>query len=82
MEFLHIQILKRNGKTIRIDLFKRGGGKAESERLNVPLLGEIPISQDIMEATDMGKPIVAQNPEAHVSKIYLNIAEKVKDVLS
>ena len=31
-----------------------------------------------MEATDIGKPIVAQSPEAHVSKIYLNIAEKVK----
>ena len=75
--------VRDDGKfAIRIDLFKRGGGKSESERLNVPLLGEIPISQDIMEATDIGKPIVAQSPEAHVSKIYLNIAEKVKDVLN
>ena len=75
--------IRDDGKfAIRIDLFKRGGGKSESERLNVPLLGEIPISQDIMEATDRGKPIVAQNPEAHVSKIFLNIAEKVKDVLN
>ena len=75
--------IRDDGKfAIRIDLFKRGGGKSESERLNVPLLGEIPISQDIMEATDQGKPIVAQSPDAHVSKIYLNIAEKVIDVLN
>ncbi|MDD9880571.1 MAG: P-loop NTPase [Candidatus Marinimicrobia bacterium] len=66
---------------IRIDLFKKGGGKSESERLDVPLLGEIPISQDIMEATDAGKPISAFNPEAHVTKIYKSIAEKVVDTL-
>jgi len=75
--------VEKDGRfAIRIDLFKRGGGKIESERLNVPLLGEIPISQDIMEATDTGNPIVLQNPEAHVSKIYNDIAKKVVDVLS
>ena len=67
---------------IRIDLFKKGGGKSESERLDVPLLGEIPISQDIMEATDAGKPISAFNPNAHVTKIYKSIAEKVIDTLN
>jgi len=67
---------------IRIDLFKRGGGQSESERLDVPLLGEIPISQDIMEATDAGEPIAAKNPEAHVSKIYQSIAEKVVNALN
>ena len=75
--------VEKDGRfAIRIDLFKRGGGKIESERLNVPLLGEIPISQDIMEATDTGNPIVLQNPEAHVSKIYNDIAKKVVDVLN
>ncbi len=67
---------------IRIDLFKRGGGKSESDRLEVPLLGEIPISQDIMEATDAGEPIASKNPEAHVSKIYQSIADKVVNVLN
>ena len=67
---------------IRIDLFKRGGGKSESERLDVPLLGEIPLAQEIVEATDSGEPIVIKNPEAHVSKIYKTIAEKVVNILS
>ena len=67
---------------IRIDLFKRGGGQSESERLNVPLLGEIPLAQEIMEATDAGEPITIKNPEAHVSKIYKSIVEKVVNVLN
>ena len=67
---------------IRIDLFETGGGKSESKRLDVPLLGEIPISQDIMEATDAGKPLTAFNPEAHISKIYKEIAKKVIDGLN
>ena len=68
--------------SIRIDMFKRGGGQSESERLNVPLLGEIPLAQEIMEATDAGEPIVSKTPEAHVSKIYKSIAEKVTNALN
>ena len=33
---------------ISLDLFKTGGGEKESERLGVPLLGKIPISETIM----------------------------------
>ena len=62
---------------IRIDLFKKGGGKSESDRLSIPLLAEIPISQDIMEATDSGKPLSEYNNESHLAKIYKNIAEQL-----
>ena len=40
--------------SINLDLFKTGGGKKESERLGVPLLGKIPISEQIMSSTDLG----------------------------
>lgn len=82
IEGQNVDVGKDGRFAIRIDLFKKGGGKTESNRLNVPLLGEIPISQDIMEATDSGKPIAAFNPEAHVSKIYKQIAEKVVSTLN
>ena len=62
---------------IRVDLFKKGGGKIESERLNVPLLGELPISQDIMEATDSGKPIIEHEPESQIALSFKEIAEKI-----
>ena len=68
--------------TIRMDLFKKGGGKTESERLGVPLLGQIPISQDIMEATDSGKPIIEAYPDSHLSTLYKEIARKVIDQIN
>ena len=68
--------------SLRIDMFKRGGGQSESDRLNVPLLGEIPLTQEIMEATDSGEPIISKNPQAHVSKIYQSITEKVMNALN
>ena len=37
-------------------IFGRDGGKNMAERLNVPLIGEIPIIQSIREAGDIGRP--------------------------
>ena len=60
-----------------IDLFKTGGGAEESKRLGVPLLGRIPISMEVMSATDGGKPIILSNPQSTVSDIFRDIAKKI-----
>ena len=60
-----------------INLFKSGGGAEESERLGVPLLGKIPISMEVMSATDEGKPIILSNPQSTVSEIFRDIAENI-----
>ena len=60
-----------------IDLFKSGGGAEESERLGVPLLGKIPISMEVMSATDEGKPIILSNPQSTVSEIFRDIVENI-----
>lgn len=60
-----------------IDLFKSGGGAEESERLGVPLLGKIPISMEVMSATDGGKPIILSNPQSTVSEIFRDITENI-----
>jgi len=62
---------------LKLDLFKTGGGKKESERLGVPLLGQIPISPLIMAATDEGIPIVEKEPKSSMSRIYRTIAESL-----
>lgn len=73
----------KDGKfSIRYDIFKRGGGEAESKRLGVPLLGVIPISGEIVDSTDSGKPIVLSNPKSPISAIYNSIADKVMENLS
>ena len=60
-----------------IDLFKSGGGEEESERLGVPLLGKIPISMEVMSATDGGKPIILSNPQSTISEIFRDITENI-----
>ena len=73
----------KDGKfSIRYDIFKRGGGEAESKRLDVPLLGVIPISGEIVDSTDSGEPLVLVDPKSPISKIYNSIAEKVVENLS
>ena len=73
----NIEINKTGNFQIKIDLFKKGGGESESERLNIPLLGEIPLSNDIVTSTDDGTPIVEKNPSHKVSQIYLSIVDKI-----
>ena len=60
-----------------MDLFKSGGGSQESERLGVPLLGKIPISMEVMSATDGGKPIILSNPQSTISEIFRDITENI-----
>tara|TARA_B100000315_G_scaffold260938_1_gene328052 strand:- start:39810 stop:40982 length:1173 start_codon:yes stop_codon:yes gene_type:complete len=66
---------------VGIDLFKRGGGSKESTRLNVPLLGEIPVSQELMTACDSGMPFVIHDPDSDVSRIFFQIVEKIEEGL-
>ena len=63
----------------KMDLFKTGGGKKESERLGAPLLGKIPISTEIMSTTDAGVPLTQKDPDSPLGQIYLNIA---RDLMS
>ncbi len=73
----------KDGKfSVRYDIFKRGGGEAESKRLGVPLLGVIPISGEIVDSTDSGEPIVLANPKSPISEIYNSMAEKIIGNLS
>ncbi|NHZ86644.1 MAG: P-loop NTPase [Planctomycetia bacterium] len=78
----NIEIDKDGKFSIRYDIFKRGGGEAESKRLGVPLLGVIPISGEIVDSTDSGEPIVLSNPKSPISEVYNSIADKVVQNLS
>ena len=65
----------------KIELFKKGGGKKESERLGVPLIGQIPISEDIMQATDMGQPLVLKEEMNEITHIYDKIARTLLSII-
>jgi len=65
-----------DGKNYKI--FGEGGVKRTAEEFNKEFLGEIPINPEVGKAGDNGKPIVEENPEHEISKIYLEFAEKIK----
>ena len=75
-----------NGKSVNVEnesfsfnfhLFKKGGGLEESTRLNIPLLAEIPYSEDLMLSIDNGEPLVQVNSDHSVSEIFINIAKSL-----
>ena len=65
-----------DGKEYKI--FGEGGVEKTAKEFNKNFLGKIPIHQDLRDATDKGDPLTHSNPDHEVSKIFKNIAEKVK----
>ena len=65
----------------RYDIFGTGGGRREALRLNVPLLGEIPIDIPTREAGDRGMPIVAADPGSAIAREFVRIAERLVTTL-
>ncbi len=59
-------------------IFGEGGVKRTSEEFNKEFLGEIPINPEIGKLGDLGTPIVENKPEHEISKIYLDLAKKIK----
>ena len=61
----------------RYELFGEGGGAELAERLDVPLLGQVPLMAELRQGSDDGHPIVAENPHGEVGTIFAAIAERI-----
>jgi len=59
-------------------IFGEGGVKRTADEFNKEFLGEIPISPEVGKLGDSGNPIVESKPDHEISKIYLNLAKKIK----
>ena len=66
---------------ISLDLFKTGGGEKESERLGVPLLGKVPISESIMSSTDSGTPLTTHESLNYIGEIYVSISKQILSLI-
>lgn len=58
----------------RYDIFGHGGAKAEAEKLDVPFLGEVPLTMEVRETSDAGRPIVATAPDSPSADAFRSIA--------
>lgn len=56
-------------------VFGHGGVAAEADKLNVPLLAEIPLDLQIRMAADGGAPIVTSQPDSAQAKAFHAIAQ-------
>jgi ATP-binding protein involved in chromosome partitioning len=66
----------------KIDVFQSGGGRRISEEMGVPFLGSIPIDQKICESSDKGIPFIAEHRDLPASKAFMEIVQKIEQILS
>ena len=65
-----------DGKSYNI--FGEGGVEKTAKEFNKKCLGKIPINIELRESSDLGLPLVYKKPDHEISKIFLEIASKIK----
>ncbi len=63
----------------KYNIFGNGGVKKTAGEYQKEFLGEIPINPQIGKSGDEGKPIVEDNPNHEISKIFIGLAEIIKN---
>jgi ATP-binding protein involved in chromosome partitioning len=58
-------------------IFGKDGGKNIANKFNIELLGQIPININLRKNSDEGSPFVDQFKDHEVSKLFLEIANKI-----
>ena len=65
-----------DGKEYKI--FRESGVEKTAKEFNRNFLGRLPIHQDLRNSADIGVPLTHSQPDHEVSKLFKNIAEKIK----
>ena len=58
----------------RFTIFGEGGGQQLADDLDVPLLGKIPIQEDLRVGADEGRPLVLDDPDAPAAQAIYHAA--------
>ena len=61
----------------RYELFGAGGGDELAERIEVPMLGQIPLLANLREGSDSGRPVTVVDPDGEASRAFDAIAERI-----
>jgi ATP-binding protein involved in chromosome partitioning len=65
-----------------INIFGKGGGQKISEKFGIPFLGEIPLSPQIMEGSDKGKPVIVSDPDSIQANALRKVAKTIAGRIS
>jgi ATP-binding protein involved in chromosome partitioning len=58
----------------RFTIFGEGGGQALADELDVPLLGKVPLQEELRVGSDTGEPLVVTDPDAPASQAIFHAA--------
>jgi ATP-binding protein involved in chromosome partitioning len=61
----------------RITIFGEGGGQLLADELDVPLLGKVPLSQELREHADAGTPLVLEHPDDSAAQAIRDAARGI-----
>ncbi|KAI8327864.1 P-loop containing nucleoside triphosphate hydrolase protein [Chlamydoabsidia padenii] len=62
-------------------IFGDDGAMRMAKKLDIPLLGDVPLHADICHLSDAGQPIVISQPDSPFAAHYLAIASKIVDTV-
>jgi ATP-binding protein involved in chromosome partitioning len=66
----------------RYEIFGSGGGHDLAQRLEVPLVGRVPLVPALREGSDDGRPIVVTDPEGEAASAFTAMAETIDVALA
>jgi len=61
----------------RVTIFGEGGGQLLADELDVPLLGKVPLSEELREHADSGAPLVFESPDAPAAQAIRDAARGI-----
>ena len=61
----------------RFTIFGEGGGQLLADELDVPLLGKVPLSEELREHADSGTPLVTEQPDSPAAQAIRQAARGI-----
>jgi ATP-binding protein involved in chromosome partitioning len=61
----------------RFTIFGEGGGQLLADELEVPLLGKVPLQEELRVGADQGRPLVLDDPDAPAAQSLFHLARGV-----
>src|SRR6201999_2778301 len=61
----------------RFTIFGEGGGQELADQLDVPLLGKIPLQEELRIGADQGRPLVLDDPDAPAAQALRHTARGI-----
>jgi ATP-binding protein involved in chromosome partitioning len=61
----------------RFTIFGEGGGQLLADELDVPLLGKVPLQEELRTASDEGRPLVLEDPDSPASQAIIHAARGI-----